>query len=199
MFYDQRVASAIAAICRQLDGIPLAIELAAARAATLGITELADHLNDSFNLLTGGRRTALPRHQTLRATLDWSFELLPEAERVILRRLAVFAGVFSLDAAGAVAASAEIAPPDVVDGLANLVEKSLVATLGDGTIRLYRLLDTTRAYAIEKLVESGESNAIRRRHAEYYRDLFEGAAEEKAATANGWPMYAPRSTTCGRR
>ena len=98
------LAATIAAICRRLDGIPLAIELAAARAAALGIEELAARLDDRFQLLTGGRRTALPRHQTLRATLDWSYELLAEPERVVLRRLAVFAGAFSLEAAGAVVA-----------------------------------------------------------------------------------------------
>ena len=183
---DRRVASTIAAICRQLDGIPLAIELAAARASTLGIMQLAAHLDDRFQLLTGGRRTALPRHQTLRATLDWSFELLPEPERAILRRLAIFAGAFSLDAAGSVAASAEMVPSEVVDGLANLVGKSLVATI-DGNIARYRLLDTTRAYALEKLVESGDINAIGRRHAEYHRDLLQTAAEDKTAI-DDWPV-----------
>ena len=104
---DKRQAATMAAICRRLDGIPLALELAAARVAAFGIEELAARLDDRFQLLTGGRRTALARHQTLRATLDWSFELLPEAERVILRRLAVFAGWFTLEAASAVVASAE--------------------------------------------------------------------------------------------
>ena len=127
---DRAAWRCIAAICRRLDGIPLAIELAAARAAALGIEELAARLDDRFQLLTGGRRTALPRHQTLRATLDWSYELLAEPERVILRRLAVFAGAFSLEAAGAVAASPEIAPSEVVDGLSSLVAKSLVAARG---------------------------------------------------------------------
>jgi predicted ATPase/DNA-binding winged helix-turn-helix (wHTH) protein len=183
---DRRVGLAIAVICRQLDGIPLAIELAAARAATLGITELVAHLDDSFNLLTGGRRTALPRHQTLRATLDWSFELLPEPERVILRRLAVFAGAFSLAAASAVAASDEIAPAFVIDSVANLVTRSLVATVAGGSsIARYRLLDTTRAYALQKLVDSGEASAIRRRHGECYRDLLQAAAEDKEAI-NDW-------------
>ena len=132
---DRRRTAMIAAICRRLDGIPLAIELAAARAAVFGIEELAARLDDRFHLLTGGRRTALPRHQTLRATLDWSYELLTEPERVILRRLAVFAGAFSLEAASAVVASPEIAPSEVVDGLANLVAKSLVAAEVDGTRR----------------------------------------------------------------
>jgi predicted ATPase/DNA-binding winged helix-turn-helix (wHTH) protein len=175
---DRHSAAAIAAICRRLDGIPLAIELAAARAAALGIETLAARLDDRFRLLTGGRRTALPRHQTLRATLDWSYELLPEPERVILRRLAVFSGVFSLEAASAVAASVESAPAEVVDGLSNLVAKSLVAAEVDGTVVRYRLLDTTRAYALEKLGEASEREQLARRHAEYYRDLFERAESE---------------------
>ncbi|HUB13814.1 MAG TPA: winged helix-turn-helix domain-containing protein [Acetobacteraceae bacterium] len=178
--------STIATICRRLDGIPLAIELAAARAATLGVTELAAHLDDRFNLLTAGRRTAPPRHQTLRATLDWSFELLPEAERILLRRLAAFQGNFSLEAASAVGAEPGMAWTVVVDGLANLVDKSLVATVDDNANRRYRLLDTTRAYVLEKLLESGESDAVRRRHAEYYRDLLQAAAEDKAAI-DDWP------------
>jgi predicted ATPase/DNA-binding winged helix-turn-helix (wHTH) protein len=175
---DRRNTALIAAICRRLDGIPLAIELAAARVAALGIEELAARLDDVFNLLTGGRRTALPRHQTLRATLDWSYELLTEPERVVLRRLAVFASAFSLEAAGAVVASPGLAPSEVVDGLVSLVTKSLVAAEVDGTIASYRLLDTTRAYALEKLAESGELEAVARCHAEYYRDLFESAETE---------------------
>jgi predicted ATPase len=128
----------IAAICRRLDGIPLAIELAAARAAVLGVEEVATHLDDRFGILTGGRRTALPRHQTLRTTFDWSYELLSEPERLVLRRLAVFAGVFRLEAASAVTASPEIAPAAVVDGIANLVAKSLVTLVAGGTVALYR-------------------------------------------------------------
>jgi predicted ATPase len=170
----------IAAICRRLDGIPLAIELAAARVAALGIEEVAARLDDRFQLLTDGRRTALPRHQTLRATLDWSFELLPEPERVILRRLAVFAGAFNLEAAGAVVVSPEIAPSEVADSLSDLVAKSLVAA-EVGTVARYRLLDTTRVYALEKLAEAGERERLARRHAEYYRDLFERAEAELGA------------------
>jgi predicted ATPase len=145
---DRHGAAVIAAICRRLDGIPLAIELAAARAAVLGVEEVATRLDDLFCLLTGGRRTALPRHQTSRATLDWSYELLPEPERVLLRRLAVFAGVFSLEAANVVAASPELTPSEVVDGLGNLVAKSVVAAEAESAIARYRLLDTTRAYAL---------------------------------------------------
>jgi predicted ATPase len=168
----------IAAICRRLDGIPLAIELAAARASALGMEELAARLDDRFRLLTGGRRTALPRHQALRATLDWSYELLAEPERVILRRLAVFAGAFSLEAAAAVAASPELAAADVIEGLLGLVAKSLVVAEGEGAVARYRLLDTTRAYASEKLDESGERERLSRNHAEYYRQLFERAEVE---------------------
>src|ERR1700720_3770647 len=123
---DQRIAAAVAAICRRLDGIALAIELAAARAAALGVNGVAAHLDDRFHLLTGGRRTALPRHQTLRAALDWSDALLPERERVVFRRLSIFANGFALKAATAVAANAEIAASDVLDCVANLVAKSLV-------------------------------------------------------------------------
>ena len=181
---EQHDAAAITAICRRLDGIPLAIELAAARAATLGIEGLADRLGDRFHLLTGGRRTALPRHRTLRATLDWSFDLLPEPERMILRRLAVFAGSFGLEGAGVIAASAGLAASDVVDGVANLVAKSLVSASMESTGARYRLLDTTRAYALEKLEESGERERVMRRHAEYYRDLFERAESEWANAAH---------------
>ena len=165
-------ATAIAAICRRLDGIPLAIEMAAARVATLGVEGLAARLDDRFRLLTRGRRTALPRHQTLRATLDWSHELLAEPERVLLRRLAVFAGAFNLEAVGAVVASAETASADVVDGISSLVAKSLVVADVDHASPRYRLLDTTRAYALEKLAEGGEQEQFARRHAEYYRDLI---------------------------
>ena len=175
---DQRVAAAIAGICRQLDGIPLAIELAAARAATLGIEILGAHLDDRFGLLTGGRRTALPRHQTLRATLDWSHGLLSEPERVILRRLAVFAGAFSGEAVSAIVPNSELTPLEVVDGLSKLVTKSLVGAEVKGPVARYRLLDTMRAYALEKLKDSGEYEQLPRRHAEYYQHLFERAGFE---------------------
>lgn len=173
---DRHVAAVIAAVCRRLDGIPLAIELAAARAAALGIEELGVRLEDRFQLLTGGRRTALPRHQTLRATFDWSYELLLETERAMLRRVGVFAGDFSLDAAVAVAG--ELPAPLVVDDIANVVAKSLiVADLRDETAQ-YRLLDTARIYAVDKLRSSGELPEVARRHAEYYRALFEPAEVE---------------------
>ncbi|MBV8090430.1 MAG: helix-turn-helix transcriptional regulator, partial [Alphaproteobacteria bacterium] len=191
---DERSAALIAAICRRLDGIPLAIELAAARAAVLGVEGVATHLDDRFRILTGGRRTALPRHQTLRATIDWSYGLLSEPERVILRRLAVFAGVFRLEAASAVIASPEITAMEVVDGIANLVAKSLVTAAPANTGTRYRLLDTTRAYGLEKLAESGEREWLARRHAEYYRDFFERAeAECETRPIADWlAEYAPK-------
>jgi len=187
---DTRIA-AMAAICRRLDGIPLAIELAAARAAALGIEGLAARLDDRFRLLTGGHRTALPRHQTLRATLDWSYELLPATERVILRRLSVFSGSFTLESAGAVVSGGEIAESDVIDYVANLVAKSLVTADVNRATALYRLLDTMRAYALEKLGESGEFDALARRHAEHHRDFFEKAAAEwdERSTAEWLNMY----------
>ncbi|MBV8320503.1 MAG: transcriptional regulator, partial [Hyphomicrobiales bacterium] len=148
---------------------------------------------DRFRILSGGRRTALPRHQTLRATLDWSYALLSGPERVILRRLAVFAGVFRLEAARAVVASREITPVEVVDGIANLVAKSLVSAVTGGGTR-YRLLDTTRTYALQRLAESGEREQLARRHAEYYRNLFERAEAEceTRATADWLAEYAPK-------
>jgi non-specific serine/threonine protein kinase len=191
---DARVAVAMAGICRRLDGIPLAIELAAARVATLGIEELAARLDDRFRLLAGGHRTAMPRHQTLRATLDWSYELLTEQERVILRRLAIFAAGFTLQAASAVAADDAIAASEVVDCVANLVAKSLVTVDAGGARVRYRLLETTRAYALEKLVQVGEFDAVARRHAERYRDLFESAeAEVETRPTDEWLAdYGPR-------
>jgi predicted ATPase/DNA-binding winged helix-turn-helix (wHTH) protein len=171
------VAAATAAICRRLDGIPLAIELAATRIGAFGVAGVAARLDDRFRLLTGGRRT-LPRHQTMRATLDWSYELLSESERVVLRRLGVFVGAFTLDAASAVAADVDIPPSDVADSVANLVGKSLVSTDVGGAIVHYRLLETTRAYAREKLIEKAELDHFSRHHAEFYRKLFEHAEGE---------------------
>jgi predicted ATPase/DNA-binding winged helix-turn-helix (wHTH) protein len=190
---DARVLAAIAGICRRLDGIPLAIELAAARATALGVEGLAAGLDDRFRLLTGGRRTAMPRHRTLQATLDWSYELLTESERVVLRRLAIFAGGFALDDASAVAADDDIGASDVVDCVANLIAKSLVTTEASGPRVRHRLLATTRAYALEKLVESGEFDAMARRHAERYLALFDGAevAAETRPTDEWLTGYGP--------
>jgi tetratricopeptide (TPR) repeat protein len=184
-------ASLVGDICNRLDGIPLAIELAAARVDAFGVRGVAAHLDDRFRLLTKGRRTALPRHRTLSATLDWSYGLLTEFEQTVLRRLAVFARGFTLHAAGAIVADATHSEIEIIDLVAELVVKSLVtADVGDPEPRL-RLLETTRAYALDKLVESGERARLARRHAEYYRDLLATAAQDGAA-AEDWPAaYAP--------
>jgi predicted ATPase/DNA-binding winged helix-turn-helix (wHTH) protein len=175
----------VAEICRRLDGIPLAIELAASRVDAFGVRELAARLDNRFRLFTRGRREALQRHQTLRATLDWSYDLLPEAERAILRRLAVFAGVFTPDSASVVAASLEVTASDVIEGIANLVAKSLVTAEIDDVGVCYRLLDTTRAYAFEKLSESGELDRLARQHAEHFRDFFQRVESEWEAQPTG--------------
>jgi predicted ATPase len=134
---------------------------------------LAERLDDRIEVLTGGWRTALPRHRTLRATLDWSYELLPESERLVLRRISVFAGVFTLDAASAVAAGAGIAEADLVGCVANLATKSLLTADVSGSSAVYRLLKTTRSYALEKLVQSGEFEAVARHHAQYCLNVLE--------------------------
>jgi predicted ATPase/DNA-binding winged helix-turn-helix (wHTH) protein len=169
--------ASIATICRHLDGMPLAIELAAASAAALGIAQVSAGLRDRFALLTRGRRTALPRQRTLRATLDWSQELLPEAERRLLRRLAVFAGGFTVDAAAAIMADTGLDAAMVTDCIANLVTKSLIAMDPTPGVTRWTLLETIRAYAIEKLAESDESGDAQRRHAAFFRDLFTPRAQ----------------------
>ena len=186
--------AAIVAICRHLDGIPLAIELAAARAATLGPQQVAARMHDRFKLLTAGRRTALARHQTLLAALDWSYDMLTEPQRMVLRRLAIFAGSFTLEAASAVTADDEIAASEADYGVASLVTKSLVTADAGGAALRYRLLETTRAYAFEKLVQSGEFNSVARRHARCYLDLFAGAeAETETRPTDEWLAdYGPR-------
>ena len=175
---DARTAATTAAVCRRLDGIPLAIELAAARTATLGLDELAAHLDDRFRLLTGGHRTALPRQQTLRATLDWSYELLSAIEQTVLRRLAVFAGDFTLEAASDVVTADDLDAPAVVDLVTNLAAKSLVVVEIADADAQYRLLETTRVYALEKLADSGELDEVARRHARHYQVVFERAEAE---------------------
>ncbi|MEO8674353.1 MAG: tetratricopeptide repeat protein [Casimicrobiaceae bacterium] len=162
-------ATALAGICHQLDGIPLAIELAAARTRVLSVENIAARLDDRFRLLKGGDKTALPRQQTLRALIDWSFDLLTEPERILLRRLAVFAGGFTLEAVESVGAGGEIESPDVLQALTNLVEKSLVVLGLDG--RRYHLLETVRQYAQERLAESEEAAATRDRHLAFFAAL----------------------------
>src|SRR6202040_2572985 len=164
-------------ICHRLDGVSLALELAAARVDVFGVKGLAARLDNRFTVLTSGRRTALPRHQTLRTAIDWSYELLPETEQIILRRVAVFQGDFTIDAAAAVVTD-RIGTADVFEAIANLAAKSLISTDISSDVTYHRLLDTTRAYALEKLSESGEIARVRALHAEYYRDLFERAETE---------------------
>jgi predicted ATPase/DNA-binding CsgD family transcriptional regulator len=161
----------VAEICRRLDGMPLAIELAAARVRALSLGEILDGLRDRFQLLTGGARTAVHRQQTLRASVDWSHALLSEPERVVFRRLAVFLGGFDLDAAQAVAGSGDMQRFQVLDFLALLVDKSLVVADNSGGTTRYRLLETVRQYAQEKLGESGEADAARSRHRDFYTAL----------------------------
>jgi predicted ATPase/class 3 adenylate cyclase/DNA-binding CsgD family transcriptional regulator len=161
-------SAAVAEICRRLDGMPLAIELAAARVRALSLAEILGGLRDRFRLLTGGSRTAVRRQQTLRASEDWSHALLSEPERVVFRRLAVFLGGFDLDAAQSVAGGADVPRFQVLDVLALLVDKSLVVADNTGGATRYRLLQTVRQYAAEKLGESGEADAVRSRHRDYY-------------------------------
>jgi predicted ATPase len=174
---DNENSPVIAAICRRLDGIPLAIEFAAARAATLGVWQVAAGLHDRFALLTSGRRAALPRHRTLRATLDWSYQLLTTAERELLYCVAIFVGPFSLDAALAVA-DAGMTDGDVGNGIAELIGKSLIFKTADPGTTEFRLLETTRAYAFDRLTESGALATVAGRHAEYLLKVA-GAIEDE--------------------
>jgi len=155
-------------ICERLDGMPLAIELAAARVRALSLTQILESLHDRFRLLTGGARTAVRRQQTLRASVDWSHALLTDPEQVLFRRLAVFAGGFDLDAAQAVGASSNVETYQLLDQLSLLVDKSLVAADDAGDGMRYRLLETVRQYAQEKLGESGEADEVRTRHRDHY-------------------------------
>jgi predicted ATPase/class 3 adenylate cyclase len=164
-------AAAVTELCRRLDGLPLAIELAAARVRALSLTEILDTLHDRFRLLTGGARTAVRRQQTLRASVDWSHALLTEPEQVLFRRLAVFLGGFDLDAAQAVAGGGEVQRFQVLDQLTLLVDKSLVVAYESGSRTRYRLLETVRQYALEKLGASGEADAVRTRHRDHYTQM----------------------------
>jgi predicted ATPase/class 3 adenylate cyclase len=176
-------AAAVAGVCRRLDGIPLAIELAAARVRTLPVEAIAARLDDRFRLLTGGDRTALPRQQTLRALIDWSYELLSEDERAVFRRLAVFAGGWTLEAAETVCSSGSVDQAAVLEPLSGLVDKSLVVLDADGT--RYRLLDTVRHYALERLEESAAGEEARTRHLHYYFAVAEKARPELTGPRQG--------------
>ena len=171
-------APEIARLCSQLDGIPLALELAAARVSGLSVEQVATKLDDRFRLLTRGSRTALPHHQTLRAALDWSFNLLPDPEKVIFQRLAAFSGSWTLEAAEAVCAGDPIQTADVLDLLAQLADKSLVVFEVSGGEGRYRMLETVRQYSRDRLVESGEHAGVRRRHRDWYLALAERAEAE---------------------
>jgi predicted ATPase/class 3 adenylate cyclase len=165
---SERSAPAVAQICQRLDGIPLAIELAAARVRVLTPEQIASRLDDRFTLLTGGSRVALERHQTLRAAVDWSYDTLGEAERMLLRRVSVFAGGFSLEAAEGACAFGQLAAPDVVDLLGQLIDKSLLTMEPHRDRARYRLLETIRQYGQERLVAAGEVEEQRERHQQYF-------------------------------
>ena len=175
---NEHNAQAVAQICRRLDGIPLAIELASARVKVLAVEQIATRLDDRFRLLTGGSRTALPRHQTLRAAMDWSYDLLSEPERMLLRRMSVFAGGFTLEAVEAICAGEGLEETDILDQLANLVDKSLVLMEAQGEGLRYRMLETVRQYGADRLLESGEAADVHRRHRDWYLGLAERAEPE---------------------
>ncbi|OPY98103.1 transcriptional regulator [Bradyrhizobium sacchari] len=185
-------APLVAEICRRLDGIALAIELAAGRVNAYGIAGTASLLDSRFSLLWRGRRTAIPRHQTLSAALAWSYDLLPAAESATLRGLSVFVGPFTLEAALAVASSQGIGEADAVEAISNLLSKSLIATSPAERRLRYRLLDTTRVFVGEKLVENGEAARVARAHAEYLRDFLRDIALKSAGmrSAGGFLPYA---------
>ena len=173
---NEHSAAAVAQLCRRLDGIPLAIELAAARVRTLSPQELVARLDQRFKLLTRGSRAALERHQTLRNTIDWSYDLLGPRERAALNRLSVFAGSYDLGAAEAVLADSALEPADVADMLSDLADKSLVLVEQDASGgSCYRLLDTIRQYAQERLEDSGDAPAVRRLHAHHYVERAKAA------------------------
>jgi predicted ATPase/DNA-binding SARP family transcriptional activator len=178
-------ASAIAEVCRRLDGMPLAIELAAARARVLTPDQIRDRLDDAFRLLTRGGRTAVPRHRTLRAAIDWSHELLPDRARILLRRLGVFRGGFTLEAVESVGADQELPEVDVLDVIEQLVDRSLVTVSEAAGEARYVLLETVRQYAVLRLTEASDETATRARHALFYLEL--ARAEE------------PNLTTAARR
>ncbi len=185
---SSKVGEQIIRICRHLDGNPLAIELAAARADSIGIEEVALRLENVLSILVDGRRTALPRHQTLRATLAWSYALLNDRERTLFRRLAVFAGGFTLDSAHTVASNGEFSEFEVLDLVSSLVAKSLVAIDADGASRRYRLLETTRAYALEQLRACGEYTRLAGAHASYYTDRIDATAFKNSGSIHEFAL-----------
>jgi predicted ATPase len=179
-------APIVAEICRRLDGIPLAIELAAARVKVLSIPNLAQRLNERFKILTGGSRSALPRQKTLGALIDWSYDLLTPQEQTLFTRLGIFAGGFALDAATAVCTGDGIEELDVLDLLASLTDKSLVVADTAGEHERYHLLESTRAYALEKLTGAGERERVARRHGEYFRAQAQAADDVRTGSTAAW-------------
>lgn len=174
-----RDAAALGSICRRLDGIALAIELAAPRVRTMSLEELSRRIDRRFTLLTGGSRTALPRHRTLRSLIDWSYDLLTEAERTLLQRASVFAGGWTLQAAEVVCSGEGIDCAEVLDLLTSLTDKSLVAAETEGGETRFAMLETVRDYALDQLRGGDGEAAIRARHVEYFRDVAEKLAEEQ--------------------
>jgi predicted ATPase len=188
---NEHNAAAVAQVCRRLDGVPLAIELAAARVPAMSPAVLAGRLDQRFRLLTGGRRGAVERHQTLRAAIDWSYELCPEPERRLLSRLSVFQGGWTLEAAEAICPGEGVAPEDVFECLANLVARSLVvADSGEAGTTRYLVLETIRQYGEERLGEYGEIDTLRDRHAEYYTQFVREVFDE---------FFGPDQIEAGKR
>ena len=177
-------APALAHICHRLDGIPLALELAASRVRVMTLEQIASRLDDRFRLLTGGSRTALPRQQTLRALIDWSYNLLNDAEQELLRNLSVFSGGWTLEAAEAVGAGDDVEEWEALDLRTGLVDKSLVQYEGGETEGRYRLLETLRHYGRERLMEAGEAEAVHSRHCEYYLQLAESGCQDESELDN---------------
>jgi predicted ATPase/class 3 adenylate cyclase/DNA-binding CsgD family transcriptional regulator len=187
-------ALAVAQICHDLDGVPLAIELAAARVRVLAPEQIAGALSDRFRLLTGGARTVLPRHQTLAASIDWSYELLSDGERALLRRLSVFAGGWTLEAAEQVCPGEGIDRDDVLDLLTGLVDKSLVNTDEQGPQTRYRLLETVRQYAAARLTDASEVDGLRDRHLTYYLALAQAAEPQVVGAGRDDPVLRSLTT-----
>ena len=183
-------SAAVAQVLHRLDGIPLAIELAAARTEVLSFSQMARMLDDQFRLLTGGGRASLERQQTMKAAVEWSYNLLTDDERTLLRRLSVFAGGFDLEAAEAVCGFDPLAPTQVLDLVAALVRKSLVTTSRKASAVRYRLLEVIRQFAREKLAETGEGTDVRTRHRDWFRDLAEQAEG---------PLQGPEQAQWGER
>jgi non-specific serine/threonine protein kinase len=187
MALSQATAPVIAEIVRHLDGIPLAIELAAARTRMLSFEQIADRLNDRFRLLTGGRRTALPRQRTLLAMIDWSWNLLEEKEQLLWRRLSIFSGGWSLEAAQSVASDESLDEYDIFDNLEQLVNKSLVTVrYPAGGAARYDMLESIRQYGHDRLLESGEMEALRDRHVDYFVAFADEAAPHLAQASAPW-------------